>query len=199
MTTWQQQPIDSVQVPQVVGLSPEAAFNVVGQASLAPMFSAQPVAGQNPGVPSQWGQVPASFAGQAPVPGQAATHVIAQNPMPGAWVPRGSVVYIEWADMEPVAASGGSKTGWIVAAVLAALLIGAGLAWFLTAGGDANPEPSRTPTATATATATVTTAPSPRPTRTVTATATATKTATATATATATKTPTAEPTPTDAP
>ncbi len=183
--------MDSAQVPQVIGLSPEAAFNVVGQAGLAPMFSVQPVAGQMPGVPSQWGQVPASFTGQPPVPGQAGAHVVGQNPMPGTWVPRGSVVYIEWAEVEPVD-EGGSNTGWIVAAVLAGLLVVAGLVWFLTAGGDANPEPSKTPkvTTTATATATVTSEPSPRPTRTVTETATATATQTATETATATPEPT---------
>lgn len=209
MTTWQQQPTDNVQVPQVVGLSPEAAFNVVGQASLAPQFSAQPVAGEVPGVPSQWGQVPSSFAGQPPLPGQAATHVVAQNPMAGAWVPHGSVVYMEWAEMQPVASEqeGGSNTGWIVAAILGAVLVVAGLAWLLTSGGDANPEPSETATKTATATATVTERPGPRPTQTVTATATqtatktATATATVTATATTTKTATAtvKPTPTDEP
>lgn len=189
MTTWPQQPIDSVQVPQAVGLSPEVAFNLVGQAGLAPMFQAQAVPGQPlPGVPSQWGQVPASFTGQAQ--GQAASHVTAQSPLPGTWVPRGSVVYLEWAEVAPVVEEKSSATGWIVAGVLGALVLLAGLVWFLTSGGDANPEPSKTPTATAT----VTESPSPRPTKTVTSTATATETATATATATETSTVTSSPT-----
>lgn len=192
-----QQPIDSVQVPQAVGLSPEVAFNLVGQAGLAPMFQAQAVpGGAVPGVPSQWGQVPPSFTGQAPAPGQPAAHVVAQNPLPGTWVPRGSVVYLEWAEVVPMVApeqKRGSSAGWIVAGILAALLVLAGAVWFLASGGDADPDPSRSPSATATVTET----PSPRPTRTVTETATATQTATSTSTATATETSTvtAPPTP----
>lgn len=186
MTTWPQQPIDSVQVPQAVGLSPEVAFNIVGQAGLAPSFQAQAAPGEPmPGVPSQWGQVPATFTGQPPVPGQPATHVTAQSPMPGTWVPRGSVVYLEWAEIAPVVEKR-SAAGWIVAAVLAALVVLAGLLWFLTSGGEPEPDPSKTPTATET----VTKSPSPRPTQTVTETATATETSTATATATATETST---------
>jgi hypothetical protein len=193
MTTMPQQPIDSVQVPQAVGLSPEVAFNLVGQAGLAPMFQAQAVpGGAVPGVPSQWGQVPASFTGQAPAPGQPAAHVVAQNPLPGTWVPRGSVVYLEWAEVAPVAEEKSSSAGWIVAGILAALVVLAGVIWLLTGDGDADPEPSRTPTATATVTET----PSPRPTRTVTETATATQTSTSTATATATETSTVTATPT---
>ena len=191
MTTWPQQPIDSVQVPQAVGLSPEVAFNIVGQAGLAPNFQAQAAPGQPvPGVPSQWGQVPATFTGQPPAPGQPATHVTGQSPMPGTWVPRGSVVYLEWAEIEPVVEKR-SSAGWIVAAVLAALVVLAGLVWLLTGDGDAQPEPSKTPTATET----VTESPSPRPTKTVTETATATQTSTSTATATATETSTVTSTP----
>jgi hypothetical protein len=190
MTTMPQQPIDSVQVPQAVGLSPEVAFNLVGQAGLAPTFQAQAAPGAPvPGVPSQWGQVPASFTGQAPVPGQPAAHVVAQNPLPGTWVPRGSIVYLEWAEVVPVVApeeKEASSAGWIVAGILAALLVLAGLVWFLASGGDPDPEPSRSPSATATVTET----PSPRPTRTVTETATSTQTATSTSTATATATAT---------
>lgn len=182
MTTWPQQPIDSVQVPQVIGLSPEVAFNLIGQAGLAPMFQSAM------GVPSQWGQVPVSFTGQPGPPAQ----VIASNPMPGTWVPRGSVVYMDWTEVA-VAAPEEKKSpvGWIVAVILAALLVFAGLVWFLNQGGDANPEPSRTPTATET----VTKKPQPAPTETVTATATATQTATATATATETSTETVTATP----
>ena len=67
MTTMPQQPVESVQVPQTVGLSPEVAFNLVGQAGLAPMFQAQQVSGRPlPGIATQWGQAPASFAGPAP-------------------------------------------------------------------------------------------------------------------------------------
>jgi hypothetical protein len=193
MTTMPQNPVDSVQVPQTVGLSPEVAFNLVGQSGLAPMFQAQQVAGQPlPGVATQWGQTPASFAGQAPLPGQPATQGIAQSPMAGAWVPRGSVVYMEWAAVAAPAKKG-SPVGWIIAGILALLLIGAAAFWFLTNGGDSEPEPSKSPKPTATETVTQT--PSPRPTRTVTATATATQTATATATETATATATPPPSP----
>jgi len=53
-STWPQNPVDSVQVPQTVGLSPEVAFNVVGQSGLAPMFQVQAVADQPlPGVATQ--------------------------------------------------------------------------------------------------------------------------------------------------
>jgi hypothetical protein len=196
MTTWPQQPIDSVQVPQAIGLSPEVAFNIVGQAGLAPMFQAQAAPGQPvPGVPSQWGQVPASFAGQPPVPGQPAAHVVGQSPLPGTWVPRGSVVYLEWQEVGAAPVEKSSNAGWIVAGILAALVVLAGLVWFLTAGGNAEPDPSRSPTATETVTQT----PSPRPTRTVTETATSTETSTATATATATQTSTVTATPTPTP
>ncbi len=194
MTTWQQNPVDAVQVPQTVGLSPEVAFNLVGQAGLAPMFQVQQVQGQAlPGVATQWGQAPPSFAGQAPTPGQPAAQIIAQNPVAGAWVPRGSVVYMEWVQVAP-ATKKSSPVGWIVAAVVALAVLG-GLAFFLLNGGSSDPEPSKSPTATET----VTESASPRPTRTVTATATATSTATATATATETSTETstvtASPTP----
>ena len=193
MTTMPQNPVDSVQVPQTVGLSPEVAFNLVGQSGLAPMFQAQQVAGQPlPGVATQWGQTPASFAGQAPVPGQPATQVIAQSPMAGAWVPRGSVVYMEWAPVAPPAKQS-SPVGWIIAGILALLLIAAAAVWFLNNSGGSEPEPSKSPKPTTTETVTQT--PSPRPTRTVTATATATQTATATATETATATPSETPTP----
>ncbi len=188
MTTWQQQPVDSVQVPQAIGLSPEVAFNVIGQAGLAPMFQAQPVEGELPGVASQWGQVPASFTG-TPVAGQAA-HVIAQNPMPGAWVPRGAVVYMEWAQTQ-TAPPKKSSAGWIVATILGVLVIAIVAVFFLAGSDDPQPEPSRSPAVTPTATETVTKAPSPRPTRTVTETATETATQTATATATETQTATA--------
>ncbi len=193
MTTMPQNPVDSVQVPQTVGLSPEVAFNLVGQSGLAPMFQAQQVAGQPlPGVATQWGQTPASFAGQAPVPGQPATQVIAQSPMAGAWVPRGSVVYMEWAAVAPPAKKS-SPVGWIIAGILALLLIVAAAVWFLNNSGGSEPEPSKSPKPTTTETVTQT--PGPRPTQTVTATATATQTATATATETATATPSETPTP----
>ena len=194
MTTMPQQPIESVQVPQTVGLSPEVAFNLVGQAGLAPMFQAQQVAGRPlPGIATQWGQAPASFAGQAPLPGQPATQVIAQSPVAGSWVPRGSVVYMEWAEVA-TAPPKKSPVGWIIAAVVLGLLALAGLFWWLTSGGEPEPDTSKSPTPTET----VTESASPRPTRTVTETATATATATqtATATATATETETASPLPT---
>ncbi|HRY09238.1 MAG: hypothetical protein H6526_03295 [Actinobacteria bacterium] len=194
MTTMPQQPIESVQVPQTVGLSPEVAFNLVGQAGLAPMFQAQQVAGRPlPGIATQWGQAPASFAGQAPLPGQPATQVIAQSPVAGSWVPRGSVVYMEWAEVA-AAPPKKSPVGWIIAAVVLGLLALAGLFWWLTSGGEPEPDTSKSPTPTET----VTESASPRPTRTVTETATATATATqtATATATATETETASPLPT---
>lgn len=191
MSTMPQQPIDSVQVPQTVGLSPEMAFSLVGQSGLAPMFQAQQVAGQPlPGVPTQWGQAPASFAGQVPAPGTPATHVTAQSPMAGSWVPRGSVVYMEWAQVAPPPKKS-SPVGWIVVGGLVAVLLLVGLFWLLTSGDGGEPKPSESPSPTATAT--VTQSPTPRPTATVTATQTATATATrtATATATATQTPTA--------
>ena len=102
-----QQPIESVQVPQTVGLSPEVAFNIVGQAGLAPMFQAQQVAGRPlPGIATQWGQAPASFAGQAPLPGQAPTQVIAQSPVAGSWsgprqAPRSRRRSRRWAGSSP--------------------------------------------------------------------------------------------------
>lgn len=186
MTTLPQNPIDSVQVPQAVGLSPEVAFNLVGQNGLAPMFQARQLPGQPlPGVPTQWGQTPASFAGQPPVAGQPAAQVLAQSPMAGTWVPRGSVVYLEWSEVTP-AEKPGSPVGWIIAGVLALLLIAAGVVWFLNSSGDADPDASKSPKPTATQT--VTESPAPRPTRTVTETATATQTATATSTATETAT-----------
>lgn len=194
MTTMPQQPVESVQVPQTVGLSPEVAFNLVGQAGLAPMFQAQQVAGRPlPGIATQWGQAPSSFAGQAPLPGQPATQVIAQSPVAGSWVPRGSVVYMEWAEVA-AAPPKKSPVGWIIAAVILGLLVLAGLFWWLTSGGEPDPDTSESPTPTET----VTESASPRPTRTVTETATATATATqtATATATATETETATPLPT---
>ncbi|HQR80167.1 MAG TPA: hypothetical protein PLT68_08110 [Actinomycetota bacterium] len=189
MTTLPQQPIDSVQVPQTVGLSPEMAFSLVGQSGLAPMFQVQQVAGQPlPGVATQWGQTPESFAGQPPPPGAPATRVTAQSPMAGSWVPRGSVVYMEWAQAAPPPKKS-SPVGWIVVGVLVALLVLAGLVWLLTSGGGGDkPKPSESPSPTATET--VTRSASPRPTQTVTATATATATTTATATATKTPTPT---------
>ncbi|MCB0469026.1 MAG: hypothetical protein KDC64_12565, partial [Aequorivita sp.] len=140
-----------------------------------------------------WGQAPASFAGQAPLPGQPATQVIAQSPVAGSWVPRGSVVYMEWAEVA-AAPPKKSPVGWIIAAVVLGLLALAGLFWWLTSGGEPEPDTSKSPTPTET----VTESASPRPTRTVTETATATATATqtATATATATETETASPLPT---
>lgn len=192
MTTLPQQPIDSVQVPQAVGLSPEMAFNLVGQSGLAPMFQAQQVPGQPPaGVATQWGQAPASFAGQPPVPGAPATQVTAQSPMAGSWVPRGSVVYLEWGQVAAPHKKG-SPVGWIILGVLLAVLLLAGLLWLLTRGDDGQPKPPESPSPTATAT--VTRSPSPQPTETVTATETATATDTKTATATATRTPTSTPT-----
>ncbi len=191
MTTWQQEPIDSVQVPPVMGLSPELAFNAVAQAGLAPMFRTQPIEGVLPGVPSQWGQVPAAMTGQ-PVAGPPAL-VNTQTPMPGAWVPRGSVVYMEWAEAGVVHEEKRSSVGWIVAALLATLIVVGGLVWFFAADDEPIPQPSRTPTATETVTKT----PQPRPTQTVTATQTATATATATETATATATTTATPAPSE--
>lgn len=186
MSTWPQQPLDSVQVPQTVGLSPEVSFNLVGQAGLAPMFQAQALPGGTlPGVPTQWGQAPASFAGQPPVAGQPAAQIVAQSLLAGSWVPRGSVMYMEWTETAP-AAKKSSSAGWIVALVLALLVLGAAAAWFFTSGGDSDPEPSKSPSATQTVTET----PSPRPTRTVTETATATSTQTQTSTATATSTET---------
>lgn len=188
MTTMPQQPIDSVQVPQTVGLSPEVAFNIVGQSGLAPMFQAQQVQGRPlPGVPTQWGQAPATFVGQAPAPGQPAAQITAQSPMGGAWIPRGSVVYMEWAEVLPPQKKG-SPVGWIVAGVVAALVVLGGLGWLLTRDGGAEPGPSPSPTSTATET--VTSTPSPAPTQTVTQTPTVTATATATRTATATATAT---------
>jgi hypothetical protein len=195
-STWPQNPVDSVQVPQTVGLSPEVAFNVVGQSGLAPMFQVQAVADQPlPGVATQWGQTPASFAGQQPVPGQPAARIVAQNPLPGAWVPRGSVLYMEWVEGTPPPKKS-SPVGWIIAGILGLLVILAALVFFLTSGeggNDTDPSESPSPTSTETVTRSET--------RTATATATATETATATATetATATATETATPTPTQLP
>lgn len=193
MTTMPQQPIDSVQVPQAVGLSPEVAFSVVGQAGLAPMFQARTVAGAPaPGVTSQWGQVPGTLSGQPVAQGQPAARVVAQNPVPGTWVPRGSVVYLEWSQVAP-AREETAGAGWIVAAILAALLVLGGLVWFLASGGDAEPEPSKSPRSIQTVTET----PTPGPTQTATVTATATATATATKTKEATETATATQTTTE--
>ncbi|MEZ5184209.1 MAG: hypothetical protein R2720_00550 [Candidatus Nanopelagicales bacterium] len=180
-------PVDSVQVPQTVGLSPEVAFNLVGQAGLAPMFQAQQIPGQPlPGIATQWGQAPATFGGQQPAAGQPASQIIAQNPIAGAWVPRGSVVYMEWVETAPTQKKS-SPVGWIVAGVIILLLIIAAAIWFLSNSGDSDTKPSESPTATET----VTESASPRPTRTLTETATATATATATETSTATATETA--------
>lgn len=189
MTTWQQPPVDNVQVPQTVGLSPEVAFNLVGQSGLAPMFQAQPAPGQPlPGVPTQWGQAPASFAGMAPGTQHPPAQIIAQSPIAGTWVPRGSVVYMEWAEAGPPPKKG-SPVGWIVVSLLG-LLVLAGLLYALVGGsGDSKPEPSKTPNPTKTVTQT----PSPQPTQTITETATATATATSTSTETATATVTASP------
>ena len=151
----------------------------------------EPIDGVLPGVPSQWGQVPASMTGQ-PVATPPAL-VNSQNPMPGAWVPRGSVVYMEWAEAGVVHEEKRSSVGWIVAALLATLIVVGGLVWFFAADDEPIPQPSRTPTATETVTKT----PQPRPTQTVTATQTATATATATETATATATTTATPAPSE--
>lgn len=187
MATWQQPPVDSVQVPQTIGLSPEVAFNIVGQSGLAPMFQAQPVQGQPmPGVPTQWGQAPASFTGGTPT-GEPTSQIIAQNPIAGTWVPRGSVLYMEWAELAP-AKKKGSPLPWIIVILLALLLIG-GLAYALLSGsGSSKPKPSESPTATKT----VTESASPAPTQTITSTATATQTqkTTATTTSTVTATPT---------
>lgn len=188
MTTWPQQPVDNVQVPQTVGLSPEVAFNLVGQSGLAPMFQAQPVPGEPlPGVPTQWGQAPASFAGMAPSAQQPPAQIIAQSPIAGTWVPRGSVVYMEWAEAGPPPKKS-SPVGWIILALLGLLILG-GLIFALTSGGDSTPEPSKSPNPTKTVTQT----PSPQPTETITETATATATQTSTSTETATATVTASP------
>lgn len=190
-------PVDSVQVPQTVGMSPEVAFNVVGQAGLAPMFQAQQVADQPlPGVATQWGQTPATFAGQQPAPGQQPARIVAQNPLPGAWVPRGSVLYMEWVEGTPQAKKS-SPVGWIIVGVLALLVIGAAIAWFLSGGDGGDTEPSESPSPTSTQTVTESATQTETATATATATRTATATATETATATATATETA--TPTDSP
>lgn len=195
MTTWQQPPVDSVQVPQTVGLSPEVAFNLVSQNGLAPMYQAQPIPGQAmPGIPTQWGQAPASFAGGAQTADYPATQIIAQNPVAGTWVPRGSVLYMEWAEVAPPAKKT-SPLVWILVVLLAVLVLAA-LAYALLANGkDSKPKPSESPTATKT----VTESASPQPTTTVTQTATATQTQnttrTATSTATATSTTTVTPPP----
>ena len=100
-STWPQNPVDSVQVPQTVGLSPEVAFNVVGQSGLAPMFQVQAVADQPlPGVATQWGQTPASFAGQQPVP-QPPLASWPRTRCRGPGFPRGSVLYMEWVEGAP--------------------------------------------------------------------------------------------------
>lgn len=191
MTTMPQNPVDSVQVPQTVGLSPEVAFSIVGQAGLAPMFQVRQVQGQPPpGVATQWGQAPASFAGQPSGQGASTAQIVAQSPVAGTWVPRGSVVYMEWAEAG-APEKGGAPVGWIIASALMALFVAFIVVWLV--NRDSGPEPadtsgSPTATETQTATATVTEEAQPRPTRTVTATATETETATATATETQTET-----------
>lgn len=197
MTTMPQNPIDSVQVPQTVGLSPEVAFGVVGQAGLAPMFQVRQVPGQPlPGVATQWGQAPTSFTGQPSPQGPSTSQIVAQSPVAGTWVPRGSVVYMEWTEVAAPEKKG-AQVGWIIASVLMALFVVFVVLWLVNRDSSAEPaETSGSPTATETrtATATVTEQAQPRPTRTVTATATETETTTATATATETETQTASPT-----
>ena len=196
MTTTPQNPVDSVQVPQTVGLSPEVAFSIVGQAGLNPVFQVRQVPGQPlPGVATQWGQAPESFTGQPAAEGERPAQIVGQSPLAGTWVPRGSVLYMEWAQSgtEP---KKGSPVPWIIAAVLSALFIVFLVVLAVTRNGDAEPESSTSPaqtqtqtaTATATATETVTQRTTPEPPRTVTATATQTETATATATETQTAT-----------
>lgn len=200
MTTWQQPPADQVQVPQTVGLSPEIAFNLVGQSGLAPMFQAQPFPGMpTPGVATQWGQAPASFGGLAPTP-ETSAQIVGQNPVAGSWVPRGSVVYLEWAQTLPLEeGERSSPLPWIIAGVLAALLLLGLLFLFLANDDDKKDKPDKSPSPTPTLTQTTqpTQQPTSQPTQTVTQTATATKTTettkTAESTVTATTTVTASP------
>lgn len=196
--TWSQGPQDAVAVPQTVGLTPEVAFNVVRQAGLAPMYSprynqSDPV----PGIATQWGQAPASFTGQPAATPQVPTQVVAQNPIAGTVVPLGSVVYMEWLELQAPPPPEKSSWGWVIAALIGFAAVVALLFFLLSDRGDPDPDPSPSRSETPTETETVTQTPGPTPTETVTetATSTATETATATATETATETATAEPSP----
>lgn len=148
MTSWPQGPTESVQVPQVVGLSPDVAYGAITQAGFVPMFQVQAAPGQPPpGVASQWGQVPVTFTGQPAAAAHPAAQVVAQSPAAGAWAQRGSVVYAQWVEVIPVPERRTSYAGWIVAGILTVLLIVGALAWLVTGGGM--PEPGPAPTTSA--------------------------------------------------
>lgn len=175
MTTTPQNPVDSIQVPRTVGLSPEVAFSIAGQAGLSPVFHVRQVPGQPlPGVATQWGQVPASFTGQPAAEGEQSAQIVGQSPLAGTWVPRGSVLYMQWA-RSGAGSTKESPVPWIIAAVLSALFIVFLVVRAVTSSGDAEPGSPTSPTVTQTLTATATS------TQTETATATETQTATASA------------------
>jgi hypothetical protein len=145
MTSWPQGPTESVQVPQVVGLTPDVAYAAITQAGLVPMFQVRAAAGQPlPGVATQWGQVPVTFTGQPVSAENPSAQVVTQSPAAGAWAQRGSVVYAQWVEVIPVPERHTSYAGWIVAGVLTVLLVVGALAWLIT--GGAMPEPPVIPT-----------------------------------------------------
>lgn len=145
MTSWPQGPTESVQVPQVVGLSPDIAYAAITQAGFVPMFQVQAAPGQPlPGVATQWGQVPVTFTGQPAATAHPAAQVVAQSPAAGAWALPGSTVYAQWVEVIPVPERHTSYAGWIVAGVLTVLLVVGAVAWLVT--GGAMPEPSAVPT-----------------------------------------------------
>jgi hypothetical protein len=153
--------VDSLQVPQVIGLSPEAAYSAIVQAGFVPLFAVQAQPGQPlSGVATQWGQVPLTFAGQSSSVAVPMGQVVAQSPAAGAWAPRHSVVHAQWVEVAPavppVLHRRESYAGWIVAAVLTVLLIVGAVAWLVTGGGMPEPVATATPTSGSTQSAPVT-------------------------------------------